>query len=96
MIWQVRTYKIRPGHMDDFLALWKNWVVPTREDLGYVVRGGWYDADDDVFVWIVGHEAPDGWEAAEAAYYAHPRRDEFPHQPREFVADVQTRLMREA
>jgi len=34
--------------------------------------------------------------SAEAAYYAHPRRDEFPHQPREFVADVQTRLMREA
>lgn len=96
MIWQLRTYRIRPGGMAGFRALWKDHVVPAREELGFVVNGGWFDEDADVFVWLVGHDAPDGWDAVEQAYYANARRETFPQDPREFVTEVETRLLREA
>jgi hypothetical protein len=96
VIWQLRTYRVHPGHMEDFRALWRDYVVPAREALGFVVQGGWYDADDDVFVWLVGHEAPQGWEALERHYYENAPRDTFPHNPRDFIAEVHTRLLHEA
>jgi NIPSNAP len=96
MIWQLRTYRLEPEHMTPFLSLWREHIVPAREDLGFVVRGGWFDEDDGYFTWIVGHDAPNGWEAAEQSYYASPRRESFPHNPREFITDVQTRLLSEA
>jgi hypothetical protein len=82
--------------MDDFRALWRDYVVPARQSVGFVVKGGWFDADENLFVWLVGHEAPEGWEAVERDYYANAPRDQFPHDPREFVADVQTRVLHEA
>jgi NIPSNAP len=96
VIWQLRTYAIRPGHMDDFRALWRDYVVPARQSMGFVVQGGWFDPDGSVFVWLVGHEAPEGWEAAERHYYDNAPRERFPHDPREFVAEVQTMLLRQA
>jgi hypothetical protein len=96
VVWQLRTYRIRPGMMDEFRSFWAEHVVPAREALGFTVRGGWFDADDDVFVWIVGHPAPDGYEAAERAYQSHPRRGDFPRDPREFVSEFTSRLMQAA
>jgi hypothetical protein len=82
--------------MADFRALWRDHIVPMRTELGFVVKGGWIDQTEDVFIWLVGHEAPMGWDAAEQTYYADPRRETFPRNPRDFVADVQTRLLTEA
>jgi hypothetical protein len=96
MIWQLRTYQLRPGHMDAFLALWRDHVVPARKAVGFEVKGGWYDETDAVFVWLVGHEALDGWERVEHDYYASGARESFPEDPREHVAEVQTRLLLEA
>jgi hypothetical protein len=96
MIWQLRTYRIKPGLMDEFRELWRNHVIPARTELGFTVAGGWYDEEEGVFVWLVGHEAPDGWEAAERSYYESPRREEFPSNPADFVAGIETRLLREA
>jgi hypothetical protein len=96
VLWQLRTYTVRPNCMDDFRALWKDHIAPARTELGFVVKGGWFDAHDNVFVWMVGHEAPDGWEAAERTYYADPRRETFPRDPREFISEIHTRLLRDA
>ena len=96
MIWQLRTYTIKPGCMTEFRALWRDHIVPLREAVGFTVAGGWYDEDDLLFVWAVGHEAPDGWDALEATYYADPRRGELPHDPNEFVAKIDKRLLRQA
>ena len=96
MIWQLRTYEIRPGCMADFRVLWRHEIVPARTDLGFVVQGGWVDESANVFVWLVGHEAPAGWDAAEQAYYADGRRDAFSANPRDLVAKVHTRLLVEA
>jgi hypothetical protein len=82
--------------MEDFRALWRDHIVPVRTELGFVIKGGWIDESSDVFIWLVGHEAPDGWDAAERTYYADPRRETFPHNPREFVEEIHTRLLVEA
>ncbi|CAB4941192.1 unannotated protein [freshwater metagenome] len=96
MIWQLRTYTIKPGHMDDFRDLWTNWVVPARKRVGFEVKGGWFNEEDGIFVWLVGHAAPDGWEAVEQDYYENGGREKFPHSPKEFVAEIETRLLSEA
>jgi NIPSNAP len=94
MIWQLRTYTIKPGQMDGFVELWSEHITPLRRKLGFEVAGGWRDDDADVFVWIVGHPADDGWDSAEKSYYDDPRRSELPRDPRDFVAEVHTRLLR--
>ncbi|CAB4880177.1 unannotated protein [freshwater metagenome] len=96
MIWQLRTYTIKPGEMDGFLDLWRNWVVPARERLGFEIRGGWFDEQDGTFIWLVGHAAPDGWEAIERHYYEEGGRENFPRDPKDFLAQIETRLLSEA
>jgi methylmalonyl-CoA/ethylmalonyl-CoA epimerase len=94
LVWQHRTYRLHPDKVDDFVAVWRDQVVPVREQLGFVVAGGWLDEQEAVFVWLVGHEAPDGWEATERDYYASPLRNGIPDM-RQFITDVQTRLLRQ-
>jgi hypothetical protein len=93
MLVQVRTYKIKPGDMDEFVALWRDHIVPAREAHGYQVLGAWNDAGDGTFVWVVGHEAPDGWDAAEKIYYASPERANVPRDPAEMMDGAETKVL---
>lgn len=93
MICQVRTYQLRAGTMDEFVALFRDHVVPLREAHGYQVLGAWNDAETDRFVWVVGHEAPDGWDAAEQAYYDSPGRAALPANPSDYVESSHLELM---
>jgi hypothetical protein len=93
MICQHRTYQVRPGVMDEFVALFRDHLVPLREAYGYQVLGAWNDADSGTFVWVVGHEAPDGWDAAEKAYYDAPERAELPANPSDYLESSQTQLL---
>ena len=95
MIWQLRRYELHPGKLDEYVRLWSDYVVPLREELGFVVRGGWHTPDGDVFVWLVGHEAPDGWEAVEDSYYRDPRRQRLPTNPGDYVMSSHTELLTE-
>ena len=49
--------------MDEFVALWRDHIVPARAVHGFTVLGAWRDLDDTTFTWVVGHDAPDGWDA---------------------------------
>jgi hypothetical protein len=44
-------------------------------------------------VWVVGHEAPDGWEAAEKIYYDSPERNALPRDPKEFLESAHTEVL---
>jgi hypothetical protein len=94
LTWQLRTYDLYADKVDGFLAFWRDGVVPLRRRLGFTVAGGWLDAEAAVFIWLVGHPAPDGWEEAERTYYASPLRAELP-DPRQFVAAFEARLLRQ-
>jgi hypothetical protein len=94
MLCQVRTYKVREGDMDEFVALWRDHVVPARAQHGFTVLGAWRDDDSATFTWVVGHEAPDGWDAVDKAYYDSPERASLPRNPGDHLTDVQTLVMR--
>jgi hypothetical protein len=93
MLFQLRTYRIRAGAMDEFNELFRDHLVPAREALGFRVVGAWHDPEDGTFVWVVGHEAPDGWDACEKAYYDSPERAAVPKDPKEFLESAETRLL---
>lgn len=93
MLCQLRTYQIKEGQMEDFLALWRDHVVPARTAHGFRVLGAWNDARDGTFVWVVGHDAPDGWEAAEQAYYDSPERQSVPRNPYDLMESWETKVL---
>ena len=94
MLVQVRTYKIKPGDMEDFVALWRDHIVPARRAHGFEVLGAYNDADDGTFVWVVGHAAPDGWMTAEKAYYDSPERQALPRNPSDMMESAHTQILR--
>lgn len=93
MLVQVRTYRIKPGQMEAFVALWRDHVVPARAAHGYEVLGAWNDPEDGTFVWVVSHAAPDGWDAAEKAYYDSPERNGLPQNPADLMDGAETKVL---
>ncbi len=72
MRYQLRDYRVQPGRMDDFVALWRSQVLPLREQVGFTVHGAWSNPETNRFVWIVSFDGD--FEAADAAYYGSPQR----------------------
>ena len=93
MLSQLRRYRVRTEDWDEFVALVLDHIVPAREALGFRVEGIWGDPLDGTFVWIVSHEAPDGWDAIERAYYESPERAGLPRDPRDFLLEVDTKVL---
>jgi NIPSNAP protein len=82
---QLRDYRIKRGHMDDWVAGWESGVVPLREQEGFRIVGAWVDRLHDRFVWLVGYSGEDGFESAEARYHARPERLSQDPNPSDFV-----------
>ena len=82
---QLRDYRIKPGHMDDWIAGWQVGVVPLRQQEGFEVVGAWVDRAHDRFVWLVGYSGADGFKAAEERYHALPERLTLSPDPSDFV-----------
>jgi NIPSNAP len=82
---QLRDYRIKPGHMDDWIAGWEVGVVPLRQQVGFEVVGAWVDRAHDRFVWLVAYSGPDGFKAAEERYHALPERLSVHPEPSDFV-----------
>ncbi len=76
--------------------MWRDHVVPARRAFGFAVEGGWLAIEGPTFVWLVGHQAPDGWDAVETAYYGSPLRRQLPRDPLDLIESYDVRLMREA
>ena len=57
----LRIYTIRPGELDEWLAEWREQVVPLRRAVGFEVLGAWAteEAADEpaTFTWLLGYEA---------------------------------------
>lgn len=87
---QLREYRARPGQLDAFVRAWAAHVRPLRERFGFVVEGAWVDRQAERFVWIVSHDSPDTFAAAEQAYYASPQRAALDPDPVSFLATVST------
>jgi len=93
--WQLREYTVKSGEMGDWLAEWREKIVPLRERFGFRVLGAWTVEGADQFVWILGHDG-ESWEDADRAYYDSAERKAITPDPARHLARAATRLMREA
>jgi len=84
-------YRVKTGELDRWVEEWRATVRPLRDAMGFEVLGPWI-GEDDLFVWLIGHE---DLEAADAAYYASPERAALDPDPARLLAEVQTFLLEE-
>ena len=92
MEFQIRRYKIVPGTMDEFIELFNTQLVPIRERYGFKLQSYWRLDETHEFMWIVSYEGPEGFEAADAAYYSSPERDQVSPHPLDFIEEVNTSM----
>ena len=52
---QLRRYRIKEGRLDQFVAEWKETVVPLRTAAGFTIVGAWTVPAINEFVWILEH-----------------------------------------
>jgi hypothetical protein len=87
---QLREYTIKSGQLDRFVDAWRTGVRPLRQKKGFLVEGAWKIPTQERFVWIVSYDGPDGWDAANKAYYASPERKAMDPDPASFILAQRT------
>jgi hypothetical protein len=72
-VMEFRQYRLQPGRMDDFVALFDREFVDSQEALGMRLVGQFRDVDDpDRFVWIRAFEAMEPRAGRLGAFYGGP------------------------
>ena len=71
---RLRIYEVKQGEMLSWVEEWSRLIRPLREQLGFRVLGAWADEQSCTFIWLLGYDGPDGYDNADAAYYASPER----------------------
>lgn len=82
---QTRIFEIADGHLDDFVAAWSAGVRPLRERMGFTNIGAWSVPETGQFVWILGYDGPEGFAAADAAYYDSEERHAIQPDPAQWI-----------
>jgi hypothetical protein len=90
---QLRSYVVRDGQMDAFMAAWKGGVIPLRRQFGFTIDGAWLDREANRFVWVVGYDGPGTFDEAAAAYYASPERATMDPDPGSFLVSMDTVML---
>ena len=88
--YQLRVYGIKDGELDEWVAEWRDCVLPLRRAHGFDVLGPWIVRDENRFVWIIGH---DDFDAANQAYYESPERQSLDPDPARHLVETQAWLM---
>ncbi len=90
MEYQLRRFRIAPGKLDEFIDAWKAGVVPLRKRFGFQIHGAWSIGESNKFVWVIRYDGPEGFDAADAAYYASEERRRLSPDPAEHIANTVT------
>jgi hypothetical protein len=94
MEYQLRIYRVKPGAMSAWVEEWREHVVPLRRMHGFEVIGPWVIEAQDKFVWILGYGGRQGWDAADAAYYASDERKAVDPEPTRHLLATEQWMMR--
>jgi hypothetical protein len=91
---ELRDYLISAGHLDDFVAAWRDGVVPLRERHGYRINGAWLLRGERRFVWLLSLDVERSeWDARNEAYYADPARAALDPDPAQWIEQAENRFV---
>lgn len=85
MEYQVRRYRVAEGKLDAFVDAWRSGVVPLRQNFGFTIEGAWSIPETNEFVWVMSFDGPEGFAAADAAYYESDERSTLDPNPTVFL-----------
>ncbi|MDP9231829.1 MAG: NIPSNAP family protein [Actinomycetota bacterium] len=91
MQYQLRSYEVRPGEMEEWLEEWSRLVLPLRLEHGFELVGAWRVEDGDRFVWILAYDGD--FATADADYYASPARAALDPDPARHLENAETRML---
>jgi hypothetical protein len=74
MEFELRRNRVREGFMEEFLEAWLSQVPALRARFGFEIVGAWVSDDSSEFVWMLGFDGQEGFDVADAQYYASPER----------------------
>jgi hypothetical protein len=95
MEYELRRNRIEDGHIHDCVDAWLRGVVPLRRGFGFRFEGAWIAEGTSELVWILGYEGPDGFDAADARYYASAERARLDPDPAQwFISADAVRIRR--
>jgi hypothetical protein len=91
---ELRRNRIRAGHVDECLRAWVDQVPALRRRFGFELVGAWFIDGSGELVWILGYDGPDGFEAADARYYASAERAALDPDPAQWFETSESVRMR--
>ena len=72
MIYQLRTYTVNRGMMDQWVKLFNEKLVGIQDKYGIKVENAWANEDKNQFIWIRSFASADDIPVKEAAFYGSP------------------------
>jgi hypothetical protein len=91
--YQLRIYEISAGRMAEFTEGWRAHIVPSREQFRFKVVLALAGAESGDFVWLLRWDGPEGYEAADRAYYDSPGRKSVSWDPAPFIIADELRIL---
>ena len=93
MIYQLRTYTVNRGMMDQWVELFNDKLVGAQRKYGMSIDEAWVNEDENLFIWIRSFADAEDVAAKEAAFYASPEWNEIVDHARSHLARIQVETM---
>jgi hypothetical protein len=94
LVFELRTYEIKPGTIDEWLVLFQDKVVPLHAKHGLPVRGAWVDRETSTFAWVREFTGEGTREEQEARYRASEDRTRIiGDEPKRFITSMSVRVV---
>ncbi len=93
MIYQLRTYTVNRGMMDDWVRHFNDKLVGLMAKYGIIVDEAWVNTDRNQFIWIRSFPNASEVETREAAFYDSPEWSETVDHTRSHLARISVETM---
>ena len=93
MIYQLRTYTVNRGMMDQWVSHFNDTLVGIMNQYGINVEGAWVNEDKNQFIWIRSFADAADIKDKEAAFYASPEWNAVVDHARSHLARIHVETM---
>lgn len=91
---QLRSYRVDPDHLDDFLHTWATAVVPLREKYGLHTLEAWLSVEGSRFTWVSYVDESADYASVEAAYVDSDDRRSLTPDPASWLLESDVHFVR--